>query len=123
MPLLLDNREVAAAMRADEYVETMEEAFRELGAGRAVNSLRVDTCVPFDGNTRELKRATAARIESLPHDADPVYAAPTIAAAKEAGDVVYRLKTVTGCYPACGMMAVRISTHFDTQREPQGGGV
>ena len=37
MPLLLDNREVAAAMRADEYVETMEEAFRELGAGRAVN--------------------------------------------------------------------------------------
>ena len=117
MPLLLDNREVAAAMRVEEYVETMEQAFRELGAGRAVNSLRVDTCVPFDGYTPDLKRATAKHIDALPLDADPVYAAPTIAAAKQAGDVVYRLKTVTGGFPACGMMAVRISTHFDTQPE------
>jgi alanine dehydrogenase len=115
MPLLLDNREVAAAMRADEYVDAMEEAFRELGAGRAVNSLRVDTCVPFDGYTPGVKKSTAAHIAQLPLDADPVYAAPTIKAAKEAGDVVYRLKTVTGGLPACGMMAVRISTHFDTQ--------
>ena len=120
MPLLLDNREVAAAMRAEEYVETMEHAFRELGAGRAVNSLRVDTCVPFDGYTPDLKRATAAHIAALPLDADPVYAAPTIAAAKQAGDVVYRVKTVTGGFPACGMMAVRISTHFDTQPEIAG---
>ncbi len=37
-------------MNAGEYVETMEEAFRELGAGRAVNSLRVDTCLPLDGS-------------------------------------------------------------------------
>ncbi len=120
MPLLLDNREVAAAMRVEEYVETMEQAFRELGAGRAVNSLRVDTCVPFDGYTPDLKRATAKHIDALPLDADPVYAAPTIAAAKQAGDVVYRLKTVTGGFPACGMMAVRISTHFDTQPEIAG---
>ena len=120
MPLLLDNREVAAAMRADEYVETMEQAFRELGAGRAVNSLRVDTCVPFDGYTADIKRATAARIDALPLDADPVYGAPTMQAAKQAGDVVYRLKTVTGGLPACGMMAVRISTHFDTQPEIAG---
>jgi len=120
MPLLLDNREVAAAMRAEEYVETMEQAFRELGAGRAVNSLRVDTCVPFGGYTPDIKRATAARIDALPLDADPVYAAPTMAAAKQAGDVVYRLKTVTGGLPACGMMAVRISTHFDTQPEIAG---
>ena len=61
MPLLLDNREVAAAMRVEEYVETMEQAFRELGAGRAVNSLRVDTCVPFDGYTPDLKRAPESK--------------------------------------------------------------
>ena len=120
MPLLLTNREVAAAMRADEYVDAMEQAFRELGAGRAVNSLRVDTCVPFDGYTPDIKRETAARIAALPLDADPVYAAPTMQAAKQAGDVVYRLKTVTGGLPACGMMAVRISTHFDTQPEIAG---
>ena len=34
--------------------------------------------------------------------------------------MVYRLKTVTGGFPACGMMAVRISTHFDTQPEIAG---
>ena len=120
MPLLLNNREVAAAMSAAEYVETMEQAFRELGAGRAVNSLRVDTCVPLDGYTDALKHATQAQIAALPLEADPVYAAPTMAAAKEAGDVVYRLKTTTGGYPACGVMAVRISTHFDTQPEIEG---
>ena len=120
MPLLLNNREVAAAMSAGEYVETMEQAFRELGAGRAVNSLRVDTCVPLDGYTPELKQATHARIDALPLDADPVYAPATMAAAKQAGDAVYRLKTITGGYPACGMMAVRISTHFDTQTELAG---
>lgn len=120
MPLLLNNREVAAAMNAGEYVETMEEAFRELGAGRAVNSLRVDACVPLEGYTPELKQATHARIDALPLDADPVYAPATMAAAKQAGDAVYRLKTITGGYPACGVMAVRISTHFDTQTELAG---
>lgn len=120
MPLLLNNREVAAAMSAGEYVETMEEAFRELGAGRAVNSLRVDACVPLDSYTPELKAATQAQINALPLDADPVYAPATMAAAKQAGDTVYRLKTITGGYPACGMMAVRISTHFDTQTELAG---
>ncbi len=120
MPLLLNNRDVAAAMSAGEYVETMEQAFRELGAGRAVNSLRVDACVPLAGYTPALKTATDARIDELPLDADPVYAPATIAAAKQAGETVYRLKTITGGYPACGMMAVRISTHFDTQTEIAG---
>ena len=120
MPLLLNNREVAAAMQAGEYVETMEEAVRELGAGRAVNSLRVDTSVPLAGYTAELKQATDARIAALPLDADPVYAPATMAAAKAMDDTVYRLKTITGGYPACGMMAVRISTHFDTQPQLDG---
>ena len=120
MPLLLSNREVAAAMSAGEYVETMEQAFRELGNDRAVNSLRVDACVPLDSYTPELKRTTQAHIAELPLDADPVYAPATMAAAKQTGDVVYRLKTITGGYPACGMMAVRISTHFDTQTELDG---
>ena len=120
MPLLLTNREVAAAMSAGEYVETMEEAFRELGAGRAVNSLRVDTCLPLDGYTPGLQQSTRARIDALPLDADPVYAPATMAAAKQAGDTTYRLKTITGGYPACGMVAVRISTHFDTQTELDG---
>ena len=120
MPLLLNNREVAAAMNAGEYVETMEEAFRELGAGRAVNSLRVDTCLPLEGYTAALKQSTQAQIDALPLDADPVYAPATMAAAKQAGDTTYRLKTITGGYPACGMVAVRISTHFDTQTELDG---
>jgi alanine dehydrogenase len=120
MPLLLTNREVAAAMSAAEYVETMEQAFRELGNGRAVNSLRVDACVPLNNYTADLKHSTHARIDDLPLDADPVYAPATMAAAKQAGDVTYRLKTLTGGYPACGMMAVRISTHFDTQTELDG---
>ena len=120
MPLLLTNREVAAAMSAGEYVETMEEAFRELGAGRAVNSLRVDTCLPLAGYTPGLQQSTRARIDALPLDADPVYAPATMAAAKQAGNTTYRLKTITGGYPACGMVAVRISTHFDTQTELDG---
>src|SRR3954452_21232398 len=86
MPLLLTNSEVAAAMRAHEYVETMEQAFRELGAGRAVNSLRVDSCVPLDGYTHAIKRSTEAHIDELPLDADPVYAPSTIAAAKQTQD-------------------------------------
>ncbi|MDB5921397.1 MAG: ocd2 [Betaproteobacteria bacterium] len=120
MPLLLTNQEVAAAMCAQEYVEAMQQAFQELGAGRAVNSLRVDSCVPLDGYTHDVKHATEAHIDALPLDADPVYAPSTIAAAKQTKDVVYRLKTITGGYPACGMMAVRISTHFDTQTEIAG---
>ena len=120
VPLLLNNREVAAAMNAGEYVETMEEAFRELGAGRAVNSLRVDTCLPLEGYTPALKQSTQAHIDELPLDADPVYAPATMAAAKQAGDTTYHLKTITGGYPACGMVAVRISTHFDTQTELDG---
>ena len=95
VPLLLNNREVAAAMNAGEYVETMEEAFRELGAGRAVNSLRVDTCLPLEGYTPALKQSTQAHIDELPLDADPVYAPATMAAAKQAGDTTYRLKTIT----------------------------
>lgn len=35
MPLLLNNRDVTAAMQAGECIEAMEEAFRELGAMRA----------------------------------------------------------------------------------------
>ena len=85
-------------MSAGEYVETMEQAFRELGAGRAVNSLRVDTCVPLDGYTPELKQATHEHIAALPLDADPVVAPATMAAAKQAGDTVYRLKTISGGY-------------------------
>lgn len=120
MPLLLNNRDVAAAMNAGEYVEAMAEAFCELGAGRAVNSLRVDACVPLDGYTPALKQSTQAHIDALPLDADPVYAPATLAAAKRAGDTTYRLKTISGGYPACGMMAVRISTHFDTQTQLDG---
>ena len=120
MPLLLSNREVAAALSPREYVDAMEQAFHELGAGRAVNSLRVDSCVPLAGYTAEVKRATDERIAALPLDADRVYAPSTIEAAKRSGDVVYRLKTVTGGYPACGMVAVRISTHFDTQTDIAG---
>ncbi len=107
-------------MSAAEYVDAMEQAFRELGAGRAVNSLRVDASLPLDRYTPELQRATRSQIEALPADADPVTAAPVLAAAKESPDVVYRLKTITGGYPACGLVAVRISTHFDTQTAVSG---
>ena len=94
MPLLLNNREVAAALQAGEYVDAMAEAFRELGAGRAVNSLRVDACVPLDSYTPALKQSTEAHIAALPLDADPVAAPATLAAAKQAGDTTYRLKTI-----------------------------
>jgi alanine dehydrogenase len=85
-----------------------------------VNSLRVDACVPLDSYTPALKQSTEAHIAALPLDADPVAAPATLAAAKQAGDTTYRLKTITGGYPACGMMAVRISTHFDTQTQLDG---
>ena len=49
-----------------------------------------------------------------------MYAPATMAAAKQTGDTTYRLKTITGGYAACGMVAVRISTHFDTQTELDG---
>lgn len=67
-----------------------------------------------------MKQSTQAHIDALPLDADPVYAPATMAAAKQTGDTTYRLKTITGGYAACGMVAVRISTHFDTQTELDG---
>jgi alanine dehydrogenase len=115
MALVLSNREVAQALDAAEYVDAMEEAFCAYGAGAAVNSLRADACMPVDRYTPDVRGRVQRLIEELPLDADPVYAPETIAAAKRAGEVVYRLKTISGGYPQCGVAAVRISTHFDTQ--------
>src|SRR5690606_12576823 len=115
MALVLTNREVEQAMGAAEYVDAMEEAFRAYGAGAAVNSLRVDASLPVDRYTPAARGRVQRLIDELPLDADPVYAPETIAAAKRAGEVVYRLKTISGGYPECGVAAVRISTHFDTQ--------
>jgi len=117
MALVLTNREVEKAMNAAEYVDAMEEAFGALGAGAAVNSLRADACLPIDRYTPELRGRVGRLIAELPLDADPVYAPDTIAEAKRTGETVYRLKTLSGGYPACGMVAVRISTHFDTQTQ------
>jgi ornithine cyclodeaminase/alanine dehydrogenase-like protein (mu-crystallin family) len=118
--LVLTNREVAQAMSAAEYVDAMEEAFRAHGADAAVNSLRVDACLPLDRYDPRVRERVQSLIGELPLDADPVYAPQTIAAAKATGEVVYRLKTITGGYPECGMVAVRISTHFDTQTRIDG---
>jgi alanine dehydrogenase len=115
MALILTNHEVAQAMNAAEYVDAMEEAFRAYGANAAVNSLRVDACLPLDRYTPAVRGRVERLIEDLPLDADPVYAPETMAAAKRAEEVVYRLKTNSGGYPECGVVAVRISTHFDTQ--------
>jgi len=120
MPLVLTNREVAESLDAAGYVAAMEEAFRAHGANAAVNSLRVDACLPLADYTPAVRERVEALIGALPLDADPVYAPDTIAAAKRKGEVVYRLKTITGGYPGCGMVAVRISTHFDTQTEIAG---
>ncbi len=115
MALVLTNREVEQAMDAAEYVDAMEEAFRAYGASAAVNSLRVDACLPVERYGERMRGRVQRLIDELPLDADPVYAPATIAAAKRGGEVVYRLKTISGGYPECGMVAVRISTHFDTQ--------
>lgn len=49
MALLLTNADIAAVLDARECIDCLEEAYREMAAGQAVNQIRIDTEVPVAG--------------------------------------------------------------------------
>ena len=75
MPLLLTNEDVKNLLTMNDCIEVLEEAYRELGNGRAVNRPRSQTYVPgskegfyhmlksFDGSIPSMK-VSALRLSS-----------------------------------------------------------
>ena len=122
MVLILSNEEVKEALDPKGYVDAMEEAFTELGANAAVNCPRTETCIPLTkfGTSRRVKSEARALLRQLPEDADPHYSPPVIRAAKKSEELIYRLKTMPGGYPKCGVMALRIDSTTDTQPHVNG---
>ena len=46
MTLILSNEDVEQVLNMKDSLEVIEDAFRELGEGRAVNTLRCDVLLP-----------------------------------------------------------------------------
>ncbi len=121
MALILNNEEVRKALDAKGYIEAMEEAFKEQGRTAAINSPRTETSIPLSLYTSSLRAEVRALMNRLPLDADPIHSPEALKAAKRAKGVIYRLKTMPGGYPKCGIMAVRIDSTLDTHPEVNGG--
>ena len=61
MTLILSNEEIESLLTMDACLEVIEEAYRELAVGRAVNQLRIDTQMAMDapeGKEREYEFKT-----------------------------------------------------------------
>jgi ornithine cyclodeaminase/alanine dehydrogenase-like protein (mu-crystallin family) len=114
MALVLSSEEVAEALDAQGYIEAMEEAFNELGRVAAINSPRTETSIPLNCYTPSLRSEVRRQIQRIPLDADPIHSPEAMKAAKKAKEVIYRLKTMPGGYPKCGVMALRIDSTLDT---------
>ena len=80
MTLILNNEEVEKVLTMDDCLDVLEDAFKDLGRGIAVNQIRVHTYVSMEQSA-----------------------------------ISYRLKTMNGAVPRCGVMALRIASdvvHF-----------
>lgn len=116
MTLLLNAEEVVQALDLQGYIEAMEEAFTELGKSAAINSPRTETGIPLlkYGTSNAVGRRAKKLRSDLPLDADPHQSAVWMRAAKRAEELNYRLKTIPGGYPKCGIMALKIDSTTDT---------
>ncbi|HEY2988648.1 MAG TPA: ornithine cyclodeaminase family protein [Candidatus Binatia bacterium] len=116
MTLVLNTEEVVQALDANGYIEAMEEAFTELGNGAAINSPRTETGIPLlrYGTEEEIKKKARALLRDLPEDADAHQSTTWMRAAKKTAELNYRLKTIVGGYPKCGIMALKIDSTTDT---------
>ena len=56
MTLVLSNDDVASVLTMDICMEALEDAYKELAEGRAVNQLRYDTNMPLPGRPERLAR-------------------------------------------------------------------
>ena len=122
MTLVLNTEEVVRALDIKGYIEAMEEAFTELGKGAAINAPRTETGIPLRkyGTSREVSRKAKKLLRDLPLDADPHQSPFWVRAAKRAEELNYRLKTIPGGYPKCGIMALKIDSTTDTNPVMQG---
>ena len=122
MTLVLNTEEVVRALDLKGYIEAMEEAFTELGKGAAINAPRTETGIPLRkyGTSREVSRKAKKLLRDLPLDADPHQSPFWVRAAKRAEELNYRLKTIPGGYPKCGIMALKIDSTTDTNPVMQG---
>jgi alanine dehydrogenase len=116
MTLVLNTEEVVQALDAQGYIEAMEEAFTELGHGAAINSPRTETGIPLlkYGTAEGVKKKARKLLRALPEGADPQQSKAWMRAAKETEELNYRLKTIVGGYPKCGIMALKIDSTTDT---------
>ena len=116
MTLVLNTEEVVQALDLKGYIEAMEEAFTELGKGAAINSPRTETGIPLlrYGTSEEIKKRARELLHELPEDADPHQSPLWTQAAKTTEELNYRLKTIAGGYPQCGIMALKIDSTTDT---------
>jgi len=117
MTLVLNTEEVVQALDLSGYIEAMEEAFTELGKGAAINSPRTETWIPLlqHGTSEKIEREAKRLLEELPEDADPHQSPEWMRAAKRTEALNYRLKTIVGGYPKCGIMALKIDSTSDTR--------
>jgi len=116
MTLVLNTEEVVRSLDLKGYIEAMEEAFTELGNGAAINAPRTETGIPLlkYGTSTEVSRKAKKLLRDLPLDADPHQSPIWMRAAKRAEELNYRLKTIPGGYPKCGIMALKIDSTTDT---------
>lgn len=116
MTLVLNTEEVLRALDLKGYIEAMEEAFTELGKGAAINAPRTETGIPLlkYGASAEVSRKAKKLLRDLPVDADPHQSPLWVRAAKRTEELNYRLKTIPGGYPKCGIMALKIDSTTDT---------
>jgi alanine dehydrogenase len=116
MTLVLNTEEVLRALDLQGYIEAMEEAFTELGKGAAINAPRTETGIPLlkYGASAEVSRKAKKLLRDLPVDADPHQSPLWVRAGKRTAELNYRLKTIPGGYPKCGIMALKIDSTTDT---------
>jgi alanine dehydrogenase len=123
MTLVLNTEEVVQALDAKGYIEAMEEAFTELGRSAAINSPRTETGIPLlkFGTDAGIKTRAGELLRDVPENADAHQSALWMRAAKQTDQLNYRLKTIVGGYPKCGIMALKIDSTTDTN--PSVGGM
>jgi len=116
MTLVLNTEEVVRALDLKGYIEAMEEAFTELGKGAAINAPRTETGIPLlkYGASSAVRRKAKKLLRDLPVEADPHQSPFWVRAAKRTEELNYRLKTIPGGYPKCGIMALKIDSTTDT---------
>jgi alanine dehydrogenase len=122
MTLVLNTEEVVQALDAKGYIEAMEEAFTELGKGAAINSPRTETGIPLlrYGTDEGIKTKARDLLGDLPENADLHQSTMWMRAAKQTEELNYRLKTIVGGYPKCGIMALKIDSTTDTNPSVDG---